>query len=176
MDKSWDDEILVGVQKEKNNVDIINSLEEILKNDEISIDIDGINNSQKDGMLLGILIGTAFTKKTYTNILNTIIQEGVSSTCTCNDPKCTCGIVGKKSEEELQKEKNIIKKVEHKIKEKEKMYGLNDKKVDFKNIAGMNRQEILETIGKLEELNINIASNNISSNNISDNSDRYNIL
>ena len=130
--ENWD-EILQGENngnnKEKSvNENLIEILEKILENEKITID----KQTDINNVYIGAISGIAFTKKIYENILQTILTEGLIDSCTCNNPNCTCSIVGKKTEEEILKEKTIISKVVDNIKIKEKLYGINDKKLIIK--------------------------------------------
>lgn len=130
--ENWD-EILQVKNKETNkeksvNENIIEILEKILENEKITID----KQTDINNIYVGAISGIAFTKKIYENILQTILTEGLIDSCTCNSPNCTCSIVGKKTEEEILKEKTIISKVVDNIKIKEKLYGINDKKLIIK--------------------------------------------
>lgn len=130
--ENWDEILQVKnkeINKEKSvNENIIEILEKILQQEKIHID----KNADINNIYIGAMAGIAFTKKIYTNILQTILTEGLTDTCTCNSPNCTCSIVGKKTEEEILKEKTIISKVADNIKIKEKLYGINDKKLIIK--------------------------------------------
>ncbi|MGP1608384.1 MAG: hypothetical protein ACTTGJ_00840 [Clostridium sp.] len=130
--ENWDEILQVKnkeINKEKSvNENIIEILEKILENEKIIID----KQTDINNVYIGAMAGIAFTKKIYTNILQTIKTEGLTDTCTCNSPNCTCSIVGKKTEEEILKEKTIISKVVDNIKIKEKLYGINDKKIIIK--------------------------------------------
>ena len=127
--ENWD-EILQGENNEKNNEErvdenIIEVLEKILQQEKIHID----KNTDINNIYVGAISGIAFTKKIYENILQTILTEGLIDSCTCNSPNCTCSIVGKKTEEEILKEKSVIAQVIENVRKKEKVYGITDKKI-----------------------------------------------
>lgn len=157
--ENWDEILQVKnkeINKEKSvNENIIEILEKILENEKITID----KQTDINNIYVGAISGIAFTKKIYENILQTILTEGLTDTCTCNSPNCTCSIVGKTTEEEILKEKAVISQVIENVRKKEKVYGITDKKliitkkdVNRKGVASY----IKENTELLKKLDINV--------------------